>query len=58
VLVDKRPVGRKVQEGVVDRAAAQLALLDADRQPDAVLARDRAEPVGRRAGYRDGVLGE
>ena len=51
-------VRRQVEERVVDRPAVRLPLLDADREPYAVLARDRSEAVGRRPGDRHSVLGE
>ncbi len=36
----------------------QLALLDPDHEPDAVVAGDRAQPVRRGARHDDGVLGQ
>ena len=46
---------REDERGVVDRIA--VALVDAPRnQPQAGLARERAEPVGQRARHRDGRL--
>ena len=50
MLVGELAIGGQVQEGVVDRAAVRLPLLDADHEPHAVLARDRSEAVGGRPG--------
>src|SRR5205814_4251957 len=44
---------RGVEEAVVEGAAVEL--VDAGDEPDAVLARDLAQPIGRRAGDLDGV---
>ena len=50
VVQRERAVGRVVEQRVVERAGPLgVDLVDAGDEPDAVLARDRAEPVARRA---------